>query len=159
MISNGKFSYQPHDSEMERASNSYLMSLVAVIGGLPLPIFNLLATILFYLGNRKSTLFVKWHCTQALLSQLGLFFFNSAGFWWTIAVIFQEKQATNYYIAYMITIVLFNVIEFIGTLIMATKTRNGEHPELFFFSDITNLICKTNKIEDAQIPINKNTIP
>ena len=159
MISNGKFSYQPHDSEMERASNSYLMSLVAVIGGLPLPIFNLLATILFYLGNRKSTLFVKWHCTQALLSQLGLFFFNSAGFWWTIAVIFQEKQATNYYIAYMITIVLFNIIEFIGTLIMATKTRNGEHPELFFFSDITDLICKTNKIEDAQIPTNKNTIP
>lgn len=156
MISNGKFSYQPHDSEMERASNSYLMSLVAVIGGLPLPIFNLLATILFYLGNRKSTLFVKWHCTQALLSQLGLFFFNSAGFWWTIAVIFQEEQATNYYIAYMITIVLFNIIEFIGTLIMATKTRNGEHPELFFFSDITNLICKTNKIEDLQNPTNKN---
>ena len=159
MISNGKFSYQPHDSEMERASNSYLMSLVAVIGGLPLPIFNLLATFFFYLGKRKSTSYVKWHCTQALLSQLGLFFFNSAGFWWTIAVIFQEKQATNYYIAYMITIVLFNVIEFIVTLIMATKTRNGEHPELFFFSDITNLICKTNKIEDAQIPINKNTIP
>ena len=118
-----------------------------------------MATFFFYLGNRKSTSYVKWHCTQALLSQLGLFFFNSAGFWWTIAVIFQEKQATNYYIAYMITIVLFNVIEFIGTLIMATKTRNGEHPELFFFSDITNLICKTNKIEDAQIPINKNTIP
>ena len=113
MISNGKFSYQPHDSEMERASNSYLMSLVAVIGGLPLPIFNLLATFFFYLGNRKSTSYVKWHCTQALLSQLGLFFFNSAGFWWTIAVIFQEKQATNYYIAYMITIVLFNVIEYI----------------------------------------------
>ena len=159
MISNGKFSYQPHDSEMERASNSYLMSLVAVIGGLPLPVFNLLATFFFYLGNRKSTSYVKWHCTQALLSQLGLFFFNSAGFWWTIAVIFQEKQATNYYIAYMITIVLFNVIEFIVTLIMATKTRNGGHPELFFFSDITNLICKTNKIEEAQISINKNTIP
>ena len=159
MISNGKFSYQPHDSEMERASNSYLMSLVAVIGGLPLPIFNLLATFFFYFGNRKSTWYVKWHCTQALLSQLGLFFFKSAGFWWTIAVIFLEKQATNYYIAYMITIVLFNVIEFIVTLIMATKTRNGEHPELFFFSDITNLICKTNKIEEAQISINKNTIP
>ena len=80
MISNGKFSYQPHDSEMERASNSYLMSLVAVIGGLPLPIFNLLATFFFYLGNRKSTSYVKWHCTQALISQLGLFFFNCAGF-------------------------------------------------------------------------------
>lgn len=145
MITNGTFSYKPHDSEMERASNSYLMSLVAVMGGLPLPIFNLLATLFFYLGNQKSTSFVKWHCTQALLSQLGLFFFNSAGFWWTIAVIFQEKEPTNYYFAYMITIVLFNLIEFIGTLILASKTRKGQHPELFFFSDITNLICKTNE--------------
>ena len=49
MITNGTFSYKPHDSEMERASNSYLMSLVAVMGGLPLPIFNLLATLFFYL--------------------------------------------------------------------------------------------------------------
>jgi uncharacterized Tic20 family protein len=142
MITNGTISYKPHDSEMERASNSYLMSLVAVMGGLPLPIFNLLATFFFYLGNRKSTSFVKWHCTQALLSQLVLFFFNSAGFWWTIAVVFQEKQITNYYIAYMITIVLLNLIEFIGTLILASKTRKGQHPQLFFISDVTDLICK-----------------
>ncbi|WP_338409044.1 hypothetical protein [uncultured Flavobacterium sp.] len=145
MITNGTFGYAPHNSEMERASNSYLMSLVAVIVGLPLPIFNLLATFFFYLGNKNSTAFVKWHCMQALLSQLGLFVFNSAGFWWTISVIFQEEKATNCYFAYMITIVLFNLIEFIGTLILATRTRKGQHPELFFFSDITNLICKKNE--------------
>lgn len=142
MITTETFSYKPHDSEMERASNSYLMSLVAVMGGLPLPIFNLLATLFFYLGNKKSTAFVKWHCTQALLSQLGLFFFNSAGFWWTIAVVFQDKPATNYYIAYMITIVLFNIVEFITTLVLASKTRKGHHAKLFFFSDVTDLVCK-----------------
>lgn len=145
MITNGTFSYKPHDSEMERASNSYLMSLVAVMGGLPLPILNLMATFSFFLGNRKSTPFVKWHCTQALLSQLGLFFFNSAGFWWTFAIVFQDKEPTNYYFAYMITIVLFNLIEFIGTLILASKTRKGNHAELFFFSDLTNLICRKNE--------------
>ena len=32
MISNTNFYYKPNDSELERASNSYLMSLVAVIG-------------------------------------------------------------------------------------------------------------------------------
>lgn len=142
MISTGTFSYQPHESELERASNSYLMSLVAVIVGLPLPIFNLMATFFFYLGNRKSTTFVKWHCTQALLSQLGLFFFNSAGFWWTVAILFQDKQATNYYFAYIITIVLFNLVEFISTLILATKTRKGQHAKLYFFSDLTDLFCK-----------------
>ena len=44
MISNTTFYYRPNESELERASNSYLMSLVAVIGGLPLPILNLLHT-------------------------------------------------------------------------------------------------------------------
>jgi hypothetical protein len=145
MIANKKFYYRPVDSEMERASNSYLMSLVAAIAGLPLPIFNLLATIFFYLGNRKSTAFVKWHCTQALLSQLGLFFFNSAGFWWTIGIIFMDDKLTNYYFAYIFTLLLFNLAEFISTLILASRTRKGIHAELFFFADITNLICKTNE--------------
>jgi len=145
MITYSTFSYKPFESELERASNSYLMSLVALIGGLPMPIFNLLATLFFYLGNRKSTSFVKWHCTQALLSQLALFFFNSAGFWWTVYIILDKSELTNAYIAYMITVVLFNIIEFISTIILASQTRKGVHAKLFFVSDITNLICKTNE--------------
>jgi uncharacterized membrane protein len=145
MITLKTFSYKPQDSECERASNSYLMSLVAVLGGLPLPIMNLLASVFFYLGNRKSTPFVKWHCTQALFSQLGMFVFNTIGFWWTIGVIFRDQTATNYYVAYMITIVLFNLVEFISTLYLATQVRKGNHLEMYFFSDITNSICKTNE--------------
>jgi len=145
MITNKTFFYRPSESEMERASNSYLMSLVAVIGGLPLPILNLIATFFFYLGNIRSTSFVKWHCTQALLSQLGLFFFNSAGFWWTIAVIFYDEKPTNYYFAYLFTLLILNLIEFISTLILASRTRKGIHAELFFFAEITNLICKTHE--------------
>ena len=138
------FGYKPVDSELERASNSYLMSLVAVLGGLPLPIVNLLASVFFYIGNRKSTLFVKWHCLQALFSQLGMFLFNTVGFWWTISIIFDDNKATNQYIAYMITIVIFNLIEFIATLYLAIQTRKGKHVEMYFFSDITNLFYKTN---------------
>ena len=46
------FAYEPGEHEAEKASNSYLMYLVAVIAGLPLPILNLLATLVFYMGNR-----------------------------------------------------------------------------------------------------------
>jgi hypothetical protein len=145
MTALNKFNYKPYDSELERASNSYLMSLVAVLGGLPLPIMNLLASVFFYLGNRKSTAFVKWHCTQALLAQLGMFFFNTVGFWWTISIVFDEGQFTNAYIAYMITIIGFNLVEFIFTLYLASQTRKGNHIEIYFFADITNLICKTNE--------------
>ena len=145
MISNSTFYYRPNESELERASNSYLMSLVAVIGGLPLPILNLLASLFFYLGNRKSTPFVKWHCTQNLLSQFGLFFLNSTGFWWTVSIVFDDEKVTNYYVGYMITLVLFNLVEFISTIILASKTRKGIHAELFLFSDLTNLMIKKDE--------------
>ena len=145
MITNSTFYYRPNESELERASNSYLMSLVAVIGGLPLPILNLLASIFFYLGNRKSTPFVKWHCTQNLLSQFGLFFLNSTGFWWTVSIVFDDEKVTNYYLGYMITLVLFNLVEFISTIILASKTRKGIHAKLFLFSDLTNLMIKKDE--------------
>ena len=145
MISNTNFYYKPNDSELERASNSYLMSLVAVIGGLPLPILNLLASIFFYLGNRKSTPFVKWHCTQNLLSQFGLFFLNSTGFWWTVSIIFDDEKVTNVYFGYMITLIIFNLVEFISTIILASRTRKGIHAQLFLFSDITNILVKKDE--------------
>jgi len=137
-----EFYYQPGEHEAERASNSYLMSLIAIIAGLPLPIINLLATLIFYLGNRKSTYFVRWHCTQALLSQLSLLFVNSAGFWWTVSVIWGDEQATNKYFAYIISLIVLNIVEFISTIYSAIQVRKGKHVSWWFYGDLTDLFCK-----------------
>lgn len=136
------FPYKPDDYEAEKASNSYLMSVVAVIAGLPLPIINLIATAIFYLGNRNGTYFVRWHCTQALLSQVTVLVMNSAGFYWTISIVFGDKTLSNDYIAYMITVVLFNVVEFAATIYAAVETRKGRHVALWFFGPLTETICK-----------------
>jgi uncharacterized Tic20 family protein len=137
------FAYTPSEHEKEKASNSYLMSLVAVIAGLPLPIVNLLATLFFYLANRKSTYFVRWHCTQALLSQLVLLFANSYSFWWTVSIIFTDEKVSNHYFAYLFTVFVFNVLEIISTIYCAVETRKGKHVNLWFFGNVTNLICKS----------------
>ena len=142
MILKTQFPYTPGEHEAEKASNSYLMSLIAVIAGLPLPIVNLIATLIFYLGNRNGTYFVRWHCTQALLSQFSLLLINTVGFWWTIGIIFSSKTITNEYIAYIITIVFFNLLEFIATIYTAINTRNGIHISWWFYGDITNHLCK-----------------
>lgn len=137
------FPYRPNDHESERASNSYLMSVVAVIAGLPLPIINLFATFAFFLGNLKGSFFVRWHCMQALLSQITVLFMNSYGFVWTLSILFwQTRPVSNEYIAYMITIVLFNGLEFIATIYAASQTRKGRHVELWIFGPLTNLIYK-----------------
>ena len=62
MITTTSFPYQPMEHEAEKASNSYLMSVIALMAGLPLPIINLIATAMFYIGNRKGPYFVRWHC-------------------------------------------------------------------------------------------------
>ncbi len=118
------------------------MSLLAVLAGLPLPIVNLIATFAFYLGNRKGTFFVRWHCMQALLSQFSLFILNTIGFWWTISVIFGAQQINNDYIAYLLTVIIFNVFEFAGTIYTAVQTRQGKHVEWWFYGELTNMICK-----------------
>ncbi|GAA4134588.1 hypothetical protein GCM10022216_07780 [Sphingobacterium kyonggiense] len=130
------------EDEREYASNSYLMSLFALLAGLPLPIFNLIATIIFYFGMRKSTKFVKWHCTQALVSQLFIFFFNTVGFWWTVSIIFQSQELNNYYFGYITLILIINIIEIISTIYTAVKTRAGKHVRWFLFGDLTDKIVK-----------------
>lgn len=136
------FSYVPSEHEAEKASNSYLMSLVAVVAGLPFPIVNMLASLFFYLANRKGTYFVRWHCLQAFYSQLALLPVNSISFWWTFSILFQDEKPTNQYFAYLFTIIIFNLIEFISTMYGAIQTRKGIHVEFFFFGNLTNATCK-----------------
>ena len=142
MTTTTAFAYQPAEHEAERASNSYLMSLIAVIAGLPLPIINLLATFFFFMANRKGTYFVRWHCTQALLSQASLLVMNSCGFWWTVSILFSDGTLSDSYISYMITIFLFNLVDFIATIYTAIETRKGKHISWWFYGDLTDLLCK-----------------
>jgi len=140
MITVGRFIYEPNEYETEKASNSYLMSVVALIAGLPMPVFNLIATLGFWAANRKSPYFVRWHCNQALLSQVSLLIMNGAGFWWTMNIIFGSATITNNYLAYIATILLYNLAEFIATVYSASKTRKGIHVQWWFYGTLTNLI-------------------
>lgn len=135
----------PLDHEMEKASNGYLMSLLALLMGAPLPIINLIATFIFYLGNHRSTHFVRWHCTQALLSQLSVFFLNSYAFWWTISILFTDAEISNNYIAYVITITLFNLFEFATTIYTAIEVRKGKHVRWWIIADLTDQLIKNKE--------------
>ena len=142
MISLYRFSYEPSEHECEKASYSYLMSLVALVVGMPIPIINLIATFFFYIANRKGTYFVRWHATQALLSQLSLLIINSYGFWWTVSIIFTSEQISNNYLAYIMVVLVFNIVEFVATIYTSIKTRKGIHVHWWLYGDITNAMIK-----------------
>lgn len=146
------FHYQASEHEAETASNSYLMSLIALVGGLPFPIINLFATVFFYLANRKGTGFVRWHCTQALFSQLSLLLINTIAFWWTISIIFASEMISNFYLAYIINALLYNIAEFIATIYTAIQTRKGLHVNWFFYGNLCDIITKDSNIEEIDSP-------
>lgn len=119
------------------------MSLGFVLLGFPLPIINLLATVAFYWVNRRATsLYVRWHCTQALVSQLPLFAVNSTLFWWTVSLVLGRTPLTSFYVAYLLTAVIFNLIELAATIVTAINVRKGVRAYWFAFGPLTDLICK-----------------
>lgn len=132
----------PHEHEAERASNSYLMSLVALLSGVVLPVVNLIATLIFFLGNRRATYFVRWHCTQALVSQVAIFLLNAPLFWWTISILFLNASFSSEYVAYLLLILMLNFVEMVSTIWAAIQTRKGAHVEWLFFGELTHLLCR-----------------
>ncbi len=132
----------PNEHECEKASNSYLISLVALMAGLPLPVVNLIATAMFFLANRRAERFVRWHCTQALLGQVAALMMNVAGVYWTLAILLGSHAISNVYIAYMVVIVAANLTEFIATIYAAIRTRKGRQVSWYFFGPLTDLLVK-----------------
>lgn len=130
------------EHEAEKASNAYLMSLVVVMVGMPLPIINVIATLIFLVSNHQSTYFVRWHCLQALFSQLTLFGFNAVFFWWTIGILLFDKPVSNYYFYYLIVVFVLNVVEFIATIYTAMETRQGRDVRWWPYANWIDAICK-----------------
>jgi len=136
------YAHTPDEYESEKASNSYLMSLVAIMVGLPLPVVNVIASTIYYFNNKRSPYFVRWHCTQALLAQIIAFGVNAAGLYWTLSIVVGSNTITNTYIAYIVTIVIFNLVEFVATIYSAVRTRKGEHVVWWFFGALTDTLVK-----------------
>ncbi|MHA3788991.1 hypothetical protein ACX0HA_12315 [Flavobacterium hauense] len=140
-----------HPYEYEQASNSYLMAVVAVIAGLPLPVINLIATVGYYLAHRKSSYLVRWHCIQASLGQIALIPFNSIALAWTVGILFGGRGflglydiPRRYYVdettlfedysgttlaywLYIMFIITLNITEFIVVIITASKVKKGQN--------------------------------
>ncbi|HLO91232.1 MAG: hypothetical protein ACM3ME_07985 [Chloroflexota bacterium] len=146
MSTDKQFYYTPDEGECVRASNSYLISLVLMVAGAPIPFVGLFANVMFYLSNRRASHFVRWHTMQALVSQFSLWAINTVAFWWIWAIAFGDRFIDNNFISYMITVTVFNISEMIATIYTVARTRNGHHVEWWFYSDLTDLIVKPDSL-------------
>ena len=134
--------YAQREQDAEQASNVYVMSLITFAAGLPLPIINVISTIIFFIGSRRESAFVRWHCMQALLTELITLPLNSIAFWWTVNLMFFDVQITNSYLVYVFLVILLNIVELVAAISAAIRVRKHYDVRWFLVSDIADMLVK-----------------
>jgi uncharacterized membrane protein len=128
------------NTEKEKASNAYLMSLVGLMAGLPLPIINLVASVGYYWSVRNSTAFVKFHAFQAMTSQFLVVAINAIGLSWTLSILFSDGSFSAAWAGWMAVLLFVNVTEWIGNIIGAIQARKGKLYGMYIFGPLAWMV-------------------
>jgi uncharacterized membrane protein len=117
---------------------AYLMMFAALGAGLPLPIINLIAAVVYYYINKRATRFVRFHTHQALISQIPTTLMNAVAVFWGFRILLSDEWfLTDIYKGYLVAVVLANILYFIFGIIGAVKAHQGKMYYLLFFGKIS----------------------
>jgi len=125
------------EREKEDAMGAYLMMFAAVAIGLPLPIINLIAAIIYYYINRKKSRFIHFHSLQSLLSQIPTTVINWGLVIWSVGILLRENwKLTPEFWGYAIFAGTSTLLYFVFSLIAAYKARQGRMYYFLFFGKV-----------------------
>jgi uncharacterized membrane protein len=144
--------------EKEDAMGAYLMMFAAMGAGLPLPIINLIAAVIYYYVNKSKSRFVQFHSYQALISTLPTALINIGFTYWTVHIIFWDSwHVTDSYKGYVAAAVIANLGYFVIGIIAAIKARKGMYYYYIFFGKIA--YQKVFRIKEnaslSEVPVNQ----
>ena len=144
--------------EREDAMGAYLMMFAAIGAGLPLPIINLIAVIIYYFLNRSKSRFVHFHSLQALLTQLPTSILNAVLVFWTARRIFDAcsfKQCPhwNEYVGFFWLVIIANLFYFVFNIVAAIRARQGRMYYFLFFGKLSYQKVYSMKAGNVDAPI------
>lgn len=140
----------------EDAMGAYFMMFATMALGLPLPILNLIAAIIYLYMNNKKDRFIKFHSLQSLYSQIPLTIINGAAVIWAITLIVRTEIINNNFIAYLVFLGVINIIYVIFSLIGASRARKGQLYYFIFFGPLAfDHAYRRKANEDEETIVNK----
>ena len=113
------------EREKEDAMAAYLMMFASIAIGLPIPLANLVASVIYFLVNRKSSRFVAFHCLQALLTHLPVVLLNAAVVGWLIGILVTQAQFGPGFFWFLFFAGLANVAYIVWSIIALVHARKG----------------------------------
>jgi uncharacterized membrane protein len=120
----------------EDAMGAYFMMFATAALGLPLPILNLIAAVIYYYVNRDKGRFVQFHTLQSLYSQIPVTLLTSGLVVWTIGNFVGDFDFTSLYWGYLVMSGVAVLTYLIFSLIGAVRARKGLFYYFVFFGKL-----------------------
>ncbi|KPP99117.1 MAG: membrane protein [Bacteroidetes bacterium HLUCCA01] len=114
-----------YERQLEEASFAYLIPFVTIIGGLPLPIINLLVCLLYWRYVRKKPPFVRFHALQSLFTTIPIVLINAVVVFLLVRMFLGDLDYASWMGGYFAAAVMFNLIEFVFNIYAAINARKG----------------------------------
>jgi uncharacterized membrane protein len=132
---------QPADisqREKDDAMASYLMMFASWAVGLPLPLVNLVASVVYYVVNRKGSKFVAFHSLQSFLSQVPVSLLNAGVVGWGIGLLVKGDTAGNLwpFLGYVFFAAAINILYLVFSIVALVQANKGRFYYLPFFGRI-----------------------
>ena len=115
-----------HERQREEASFAYLIPFVTIIGGLPLPIINLLVCVAYWKYVQKKSPFVRFHALQSLFTTVPIVLINAGVVYIVVQLAFYDWSYESWMGGYFLAAIVFNLIEFIFNIYAAINARKGK---------------------------------
>ena len=125
------------EREKEDAMAAYLMMFASLAIGLPIPLFNLVASVIYFLVNRKSSPFVAFHALQALLTHIPVVLLNAGLVGWLVGILVSQSGFQAGFFWYMLFTILVNLAYIIWSIVALVHARKGR----FFYMPVAGRLC------------------
>ncbi|MBN2188520.1 MAG: DUF4870 domain-containing protein [Chitinispirillaceae bacterium] len=120
--------------EKEDAMGAYLMMFAAWGAGFPLPMIGLIASIVYFYLNKKSSAFTAFHSYQALLTHIPVSVINAAAVIYGFIVFFMDYHRHLFHFgAFLAFAGIVNVLYMVFSIIACVKARRGRFYYFWIF--------------------------
>jgi uncharacterized membrane protein len=127
------------DREKEDAMGAYLMMFASLAIGLPIPLLNLIASVIYFFVNRKNGTFVAFHALQALLTHVTVVLLNAGVIGWLIGILVvpPHDSFSPAFFWYLFFVVLVNIAYIVWSIVALVHARKGR----FFYMPLVGRMC------------------
>lgn len=114
------------DVEKDDAMGAYLMMFASWAIGLPLPVLNVVAAVIYFAVNCRESRYVAFHAYQSLLSQIAVTLLNVGLIGWLLVIVVGGRSFSPVFFLFLCIVVVSNILYFIFSVVALVRARRGE---------------------------------